>query len=612
MRSFQRTFESTISTLYKVRRRPVIHDKRTQANTPQFPWYSVDLYTLAQRDLLFKTYTRQLEILIVKVDPGSAIPREVGLDNKLLMDFLFAGMNCPGFSERQKAIIAETSLRVGPGMRISGHARTWPFQTLSPEPAMLSDQDIGMWFEILNMGMSALQREGARFVGIRPYLEVVRDNNGFVHFTYSDSGAELSRQVFSRIETKVMKILMRKGWAIYMRQLGMPSGISPEHETFAEAGHNMVVGGSEPQNDGFSDTGIFPDGEQIVGVGPGTQAHEYTDEERLAAYRQVLADIKREEGAALLGQVDRYSYGDDVADTDAGLGQGMMALDLATNRPIQPQPSGSPQLNPESANFQPQVWNKPAVTVADSANVDNAFAGSGIGNGAISPPRISTARRVNVGGSSTLGPAPNFQLPARPERRAVDITNLDGTPLSFHAPNTGSPTPRRNSLMEQALMGGSTGSPLRQGAATATGAAPNSYPATPRRHSDAPVLMPSVGRPSPGHIRNYGMGSTVTFGTVGGGSPYSSPNRSMSPVRSVVGTPLGSGMGTGMATGMMMSPNRAPVAGVATGRGGYVDTPRPVRQGHTRTQSRSTLSVSETITEEGDVHDNTVGKQREY
>jgi hypothetical protein len=358
------------------------------------------------------------------------------------------------------------------------------------------------------------------------------------------------------------------------------------------------------------------------------QTHEYTDEERLAAYRKVLADIKREEGAALLGQVDRYSYGNDVADTDAGLGQGMMALDLATSRPIQPQPSDSPHLNPESANFQPQgwnengggvsasnlappqVWNKPTATVADSANVDNAFVGSGLGNGAISPPRISTARRVNVAGSSTLGPAPTFQLPARPERRAVNITNLDGTPLSFHAPNTGSPTPRRNSLMEQALMGGSTGSPHRQGGATTTGATPNSYPATPRRHSDAPVLMPSVGRPSPGHIRNYGMGSTVTFGVVGSGSPYSSPNRAMSPVRSVVGTPLASGIG--MAAGMMMSPSRAPVTGVATGRGGYVDTPRPVRQGHTRTQSRSTLSVSETITEEGDVHDNTVGKQREY
>ncbi|KIV85137.1 hypothetical protein PV11_00871 [Exophiala sideris] len=607
MRSFQRTFESTISTLYK------------------FPWYTPDLYTLDQRDLLFKTYMRQLEILTVKVDPGSPIPREVGLDNKLLMDFLFAGMNCTGFSERQKATIAEASRRVGPGMLVSGHARNWPFQTLSADHTMLSDQDITMWFEVLSLGVTAFQSEGHNFIGLRPYLEVIRDDNGFVYFTYTDLGAELSRKIFSRMEAKVMKALMRKGWSIYMRQLGIP-GISPEHETFATAGHNMVVGGGEQDDDGFSDTGIFSDNDKNA-IGPALEAHEYTDEERLAAYRKVLADIKREEGAALLGQVVRYSSGNyvmvDNAGADAGLAAGMMGLDLTTNRPLGLKPSGNDHLNPESANFQPsgvsasnlvppQVWNQTAAVTDNSANVDTAFVGSGIGNGAISPPRISTARQTNVAGPGTLGPAPVFQVPARTERRAVNITNLDGTPLSFHATNSGPPTTvRRNSLMEQGLMGGTTGSPLRYGNATS-----NSYPATPRRYSDAPVLMPSVGRPSPGHIRNFGMGSNVTFGAVGSGSPYSSPNRNTSPARPAVGTPFAQGMGMGMGPpAMMMSPGRTSVAGgtnTAVSRGGYVDTPRPVRQGHTRTQSRSTLSVSETIHEEGNGHDNNIGMQREY
>ncbi|KAI1617575.1 hypothetical protein EDD36DRAFT_6348 [Exophiala viscosa] len=606
MRSFQRTFESTISTLYK------------------FPWYTPDLYTLAQRDLLFKTYMRQLEILIVKVDPGSPIPREVGLDNKLLMDFLFAGMNCTGFSERQKATITEASRRVGPGMQVSRHARNWPFQTLSTDNTMLSDQDIAMWFEVLNLGMMAFHGEGLNFIGIRPYLEVIRDDNGFVYFTYTDLGAELSRKIFARMESKVMKAVMRKGWSVYMRQLGIP-GISPEHDTFATAGHNMVVGGAEQNDDGFSDTGIFSDNDRNA-IGPALEAHQYTDEERLAAYRKVLADIKREEGAALLGQVDRYSSGNyvmvDDSGTDGGLASGMMGLDLGSTGRVGPKSSGSDHLNPESANFQPsgvstanlvppQVWNQTTAVTDDSANVDTAFFGSGIGNGAISPPRISTARQTNVAGPSTLGPAPVFQVPAHVERRAVNITSLDGTPLSFHATNTGSPTTvRRNSLMDQGVMGGATGSPYRQG-----NAASYSYPATPRRYSDAPVLMPSAGRPSPGHIRNFGMGTNITFGAVGSGSPYSSPNRNTSPARSAVGTPLTSGMGIGMAMGpppaMMMTPGRTGTS--AVGRGGYVDTPRPARQGHTRTQSRSTLSVSETIHEEGGVHDNTVGMQpREY
>lgn len=65
--------------------------------------------------------------------------RTVGLDNKLLMDFLFAGMNCPGFSAKQRYDVAVRAHGWGHGFSISPLLGHWPFETLVPhnnEPAV--------------------------------------------------------------------------------------------------------------------------------------------------------------------------------------------------------------------------------------------------------------------------------------------------------------------------------------------------------------------------------------------------------------------------------------------------------------------------------------------
>ena len=50
-----------------------------------------------------------------------------GLDQNLLRDFIFAGMNCPGFAERQKHMIATGAGYWGGGVPISPLACFWPF-----------------------------------------------------------------------------------------------------------------------------------------------------------------------------------------------------------------------------------------------------------------------------------------------------------------------------------------------------------------------------------------------------------------------------------------------------------------------------------------------------
>ena len=93
----------------------------------QFPWQASGLYALADRNMLFNTYMSQMYCLVEKVDRNDT----KGLDQNLLRDFIFAGMNCPGFGERQKHELVTAAGYFGGGVRISPLACCWPFDVLA-------------------------------------------------------------------------------------------------------------------------------------------------------------------------------------------------------------------------------------------------------------------------------------------------------------------------------------------------------------------------------------------------------------------------------------------------------------------------------------------------
>ena len=93
----------------------------------KFPWHAQHMYTLSERAQLFDCFMKQLAILMVKV----AEARTVGLDTKLLIDFVSAGLNCAGFGERMKYTIAAHSGQVGSSFPINKKSAAWPFDTLS-------------------------------------------------------------------------------------------------------------------------------------------------------------------------------------------------------------------------------------------------------------------------------------------------------------------------------------------------------------------------------------------------------------------------------------------------------------------------------------------------
>lgn len=105
----QRTYECMISTLYK------------------FPWHAQDMYTLEDRVLLFNCYKAMLVALVGKVAQADT----VGLDNRLLLEYVKAGINCVGFGERMRYEIAAGAGGIGDDFGISMTNAAWPFDVLS-------------------------------------------------------------------------------------------------------------------------------------------------------------------------------------------------------------------------------------------------------------------------------------------------------------------------------------------------------------------------------------------------------------------------------------------------------------------------------------------------
>ncbi|KAL9074167.1 MAG: hypothetical protein Q9157_004481 [Trypethelium eluteriae] len=115
---YQRTYESMITLLYK------------------FPWWSVQNYTLGERDRLHHATVTLIKALYShRFRHVPTNPQQLTL--QLHQELVFAGLNCPGFSERQKYMILKTAVshyEEAPGRDtwwgLTQYAPTWIFQTL--------------------------------------------------------------------------------------------------------------------------------------------------------------------------------------------------------------------------------------------------------------------------------------------------------------------------------------------------------------------------------------------------------------------------------------------------------------------------------------------------
>ncbi|KAI9933840.1 hypothetical protein MW887_004912 [Aspergillus wentii] len=110
----QRTYESTVSTMYK------------------FPWFATKIYTVHDRNLLFELVNRHIQSLVSRVRRSNT----VGLDQRLLRDLLYAGLNCPAFNERQKYTLCINSDELSEIVKFPDMGKWFPFDTLVKMPKL--------------------------------------------------------------------------------------------------------------------------------------------------------------------------------------------------------------------------------------------------------------------------------------------------------------------------------------------------------------------------------------------------------------------------------------------------------------------------------------------
>lgn len=224
-KALQRCYESMIATILK------------------YPWAS-PYFKISERDEFFNTYLAMLETLATKVhdqDYISVHGRHVGLTDRLCTNFVNIGLRCPGFSERQKARIADTMSKLNTEIGFSGFSYLWPFLTLGVPPEV-NDQDIEQWMYLFDGGCTMTERNPSTYATcVNGLVELGRDGQGVWLMQDLSARAVLQEvpgaQEFSfadmaAAETLFMKALIQRGWEDYFRVRGqsMPDTIVPSED----------------------------------------------------------------------------------------------------------------------------------------------------------------------------------------------------------------------------------------------------------------------------------------------------------------------------------------------------------------------------------------------
>lgn len=187
----------------------------------KFPWASTYHYTVNARNLLFTAYMHLLRLLVEKVPPMTDLSnfhhirpqaeRQVGINHALLMDFLFAGLNTPCFSLRQKCFVVSNAGPIGSGFPLEFHAAEWPFQALSLPPKF-PDKLLTTWLRIFKIGYHVMKSTNDIY-GVEEFINLAYDDSGCPIFDLTDAGRSLHFEELIAVERDLMEKIVDKGRA---------------------------------------------------------------------------------------------------------------------------------------------------------------------------------------------------------------------------------------------------------------------------------------------------------------------------------------------------------------------------------------------------------------
>ena len=94
----------------------------------QFPWSATNLYTVKERNLVFRTLRFMIQALVERI----LRERKVGLDRRLVSELILAGLRCPAFNPRMKWCLVYVGQDTAILQRMSEEMMLFfPFDTLT-------------------------------------------------------------------------------------------------------------------------------------------------------------------------------------------------------------------------------------------------------------------------------------------------------------------------------------------------------------------------------------------------------------------------------------------------------------------------------------------------
>ncbi|RHZ53764.1 hypothetical protein CDV55_103813 [Aspergillus turcosus] len=228
----QRTYESTISTLYK------------------FPWYATKLYTVHDRNQLFELVNRHILSLVARVKRSNT----VGLDQRLLRELLYAGLNCPAFNDRQKYTLCVNSEDTAEILKFPDMGKWFPFDTLVKSPkieesTLLADKlSIQYYVKLISKG-TLHDRTDMKLPNNFPANIPLESPYGRIWFEWPLNMAKTTNwEDASAHEMSILSHLVLTGWMKNDQENTHKSGLLPESTNASSReshGNTVVSSGSE-------------------------------------------------------------------------------------------------------------------------------------------------------------------------------------------------------------------------------------------------------------------------------------------------------------------------------------------------------------------------------
>lgn len=91
-----------------------------------------------------------LDVLVYKVGQGNVVM----LSQQLLLDYLFAGLNCRGFGERQRGLIYARGGPIAAPIRVQAIHQYWPFDVVGKKIGQNDEEFCKVFFHTWLMGIA--------------------------------------------------------------------------------------------------------------------------------------------------------------------------------------------------------------------------------------------------------------------------------------------------------------------------------------------------------------------------------------------------------------------------------------------------------------------------